>query len=195
MKKLLAATLLAIALPSCAHNAASDYALNRINDLGDAARFSVKAGAGIGIEYEWTRMAGIGLLYEYKCWSAGWSNRELGYWNESIFFWGFIVMHRQEDIHSGSPNPYSGSYGWVFGKEGGNIIELNQPNNPLDMINARLTVMLGLGADLDLRVGEWIDFAVGLFQFDPAGDDHHYSEMRRIEGEEAEETSEEPPAR
>ena len=185
MKKLLAAALLSIALPSCANTSGADYALNRINDVGDILRFNLKGGAGIGVEYEWTRMAGVGLLYEYKCWAVGWGNRELAYWNESILFWGLLVMHHQETINSG-PSPYSGSYGWVFGKEGGNVMEFNDPNNPLDMINTRLTVMAGIGADVDVRVGEAIDFIVGLFQFDPAGDDHHYSEMKRLDEREEE---------
>ena len=181
MKKTLAAALLSLTLlPACATNSGEDYALNRINDFGDMARFNVKAGAGIGLQYEWTRMVGIGLLYEYKTWAAGWTNRELAYWNQSIFYWGAFVEHYSETINSGITRN-TGSYGWVFGKEGGNIIELNDPNNPLDMINVRLNVMLGIGADVDLRVGEAIDFIVGLFQFDPAGDDHHYSEMKRLE--------------
>jgi len=180
MKKLLAATLLALSLPACANNSAGDYALNRINDFGDILRVNVKAGAGIGVEYEWTRMVGIGLLYEYKCWAAGWGNRELAYWNETILFWGAFVMHHQETINSG-PSPYTGSYGWVFEKGGGNLIEMNDPKNPLDMINVRLTAMLGIGADIDLRLGEAVDFVVGIFQFDPSGDDHYYSEMKRVD--------------
>ena len=182
MKKTLAAALLAFSLlPACANTSGSDYALNRINDLGDIARFNLKAGAGIGVEYEWTRMVGVGLLYEYKTWAAGWGNRELAYWNESIMYWGLIAMHHEETINSGLSGPYSGSYGWEFGKEGGNVMQLNDPNNPLDMINVRLTVMAGLGADIDLRLGEAIDFLVGLAQFDPAHDDHHYSEMKRLD--------------
>jgi hypothetical protein len=184
MKKLLAPALLSLALlPACANTSGSDYALNRINDFGDIVRFNVKAGAGIGVEYEWTRMVGLGLLYEHKCWAAGWGNRELGYWNETIFFWGVVIMHHEETINEGMDGYYSGSYGWEFGKEGGNVIQLNDPNNPLDMINARLTVMAGIGADLDVRVGEFFDFLAGLAQFDPAGDDHHYSEMKRTDEE------------
>src|SRR6185436_8706748 len=186
MKKTLSAALLSIALlPACANTSGADYALNRINDLGDVLRFNVKAGAGIGLQYEWTRMVGIGVLDEYKTWAAGWSDRELNYWNQSIMYWGLGIQHYSETINSGIKRN-SGSYGWVFGKEGGNVIELNDPNNPLDMINARLNVMLGIGADLDVRVGEAFDFLVGLAQFDPAGDDHHYSEMKRLEGSEEE---------
>jgi hypothetical protein len=181
MKKTLAAALLSFSLlPACATNSGADYALNRINDLGDLARFNVKAGAGIGVQYEWTRMVGIGILYEYKTWAAGWSNRELAYWNQSIFYWGVFIQHYSETINEGIKRN-SGSYGWVCGKEGGSVMELNDPNNPLDMINVRLNVMLGIGADVDLRLGELIDFVAGLFQFDPAHDDHHYSEMKTLE--------------
>lgn len=188
MKKLFAAALLSssLLLPACASGEGSDYAMNRVNDFVDILRCNLKAGAGIGVEYEWTRLAGVGVLYEYKVWAAGLANRELAYWNESIFFWGLLVMHHQETINSGIGGYYSGSYGWEFGKDGGNLIQLNDPKNPLDMINVRLTVMAGIGADIDLRVGEAIDFVVGLFQFDPADDDKHYSEMKHVDESETE---------
>jgi hypothetical protein len=186
MKKILAAALLSFSLlPSCANTSGADYAVNRLNDLGDILRVNVKAGAGIGIQYEWTRMVGIGVLYEYKTWAAGWSNREMAYWNQSIFYWGLIVQHYSETILSGIDRN-SGSYGWQFGKGGGNVMELNDPDNPLDMINVRLNAMLGIGFDIDVRIGEALDFLVGLAQFDPAHDDRDYSEMRRLEEEAAE---------
>ena len=36
-------------------------------------------------------------------------------------------------------------------------------------------MMLGIGFDMELRVGEVVDFVAGIFQFDPAGDDGDYS--------------------
>jgi len=183
MKKILAAALLSFSLlPACANTSGSDYALNRLNDVGDILRVNVKAGAGVGLQFEWTRMVGIGVLYEYKTWAAGWSNREMAYWNQSIFYWGLVVQHYSEQINSGIDRN-SGSYGWQFNKGGGNVMELNDPDNPLDMINVRLNAMLGIGADIDLRIGEFFDFLVGLAQFDPASDDHEYSEMKRVERE------------
>ena len=187
MKKILAAALLSLSLlPACANTSGADYAVNRLNDLGDILRVNVKAGAGVGIQYEWTRMVGVGVLYEYKTWAAGWSNREMAYWNQSIWYWGLIVQQFNETIHSGIDRN-SGSYGWQFGKGGGNVMLLNDEDNPLDMINVRLNAMLGLGADIDVRIGEALDFLVGLAQFDPAKDDREYSEMRRLE-----EATEEP---
>jgi hypothetical protein len=51
------------------------------------------------------------------------------------------------------------------------------------MLNMRYMLMAGIGFDLDIRVGEVIDFLVGLAQFDPANDDRRYSEMKSVEDE------------
>jgi hypothetical protein len=186
MKKLGSCLLSLALLPACANTTASDYFLNRAGDFVDIVRVNVKAGAGIGAKIEYTRILGAGLLYEYNCWAAGLANRELAYWNETIFSWGLFLAHHEETINSGLDGRMSGSYGWVFGKGGGNLIEFADPDNPLDMINMRGQLMLGLGADLDIRVGEAIDFVLGLFQFDPAHDDRNYSEMRRLDEGESE---------
>lgn len=184
MKTLCACLLSFALLPACANTTGSDYFMNRGGDLVDIVRFNLKAGAGIGAKWEYSRFLHGGLVYEYKCWAVGLANRELGYWNESILSWGLILGYHDETIHSGLDGRYSGDYGWVFGKEGGNIIQFPDPNNPLDMIAIRGILMVGIGADLDVRVGEALDFALGLFQFDPANDDRNYSEMRRLEEEE-----------
>ncbi|MHC5211159.1 MAG: hypothetical protein ACYTG2_10615 [Planctomycetota bacterium] len=180
--KTLCACLLSLALlPSCANTTASDYFLNRGGDLVDILRVNVKAGAGAGAKVEWSRFLHGGILYEYKTWAAGLANRELGYWNETVFAWGVYLGYHDETINQGLDGRMSGSYGWVFGKEGGSVIQFPDPNNPLDMLNVRMIAMFGIGFDVDLRVGEGIDFLLGLFQFDPANDDLNYSEMRRLE--------------
>jgi hypothetical protein len=183
MKKTLAAALLSFALlPACANTSASDYLTNRANDVVDILRINFKAGAGIGAKVEWTRFLGLGIEYDYKVWAAGIANRELTYWNASMWSWGLLLNSHDETIHSGlSDGRLSGDYGWQFGKEGGNFINLNDPNNPLDMLNMRYMLMAGIGFDFDIRVGEALDFLVGLFQFDPANDDLEYSELKTIE--------------
>jgi hypothetical protein len=184
MKKLCACLLSLALLPACANTTASDYFMNRGGDFVDMLRLNAKAGAGIGVKVEWTRFLHLGFVYEHSVWAAGLANRELGYWNESIVSWGLLLGHHQETINSGLDGKMSGSYGWVFGKDGGNVMQFPEADNPLDMLNLRMIWMIGLGLDADIRVGEGLDFILGLFQFDPANDDLDYSEMRRIEEEE-----------
>jgi hypothetical protein len=152
-----------------------------LGDLIDIVRFNGKAGLGIGAKWEYSRFLHGGFVYERKVWAAGLANRELAAWNESVWSWGLVIGHYSETIHQGIDGRYTGNYGWVFGQEGGNLIQFNDPNNPLDMLAVRGTLMLFLGLDLDIRAGEAIDFVAGIFGFDPAGDDRKYSEMKRLE--------------
>ena len=183
MKKMLAACLLSAALlPACASQTMGDYMLNRGGDLVDILRVNVKAGKGIGAKVEWTRMLHGGILWEQDVWAAGLANRELTRWQESVFSWGVLLgYHDEKDVRGVRPgmNRYSGSYGWTFFQNGGNAFEAAEPNNPLDLLTFRAELMLGVGIDLEVRVGEIVDFLVGIFQFDPAGDDHVYSAMEQ----------------
>lgn len=181
--KTLATCLLSLALlPACATQTMGDYLQNRGGDLVDVLRVNVKAGRGIGAKIEYTRMLHLGFGWEQNVWAAGLGNREVTRWQQSLVTWGLLLGYHDEREVRGiesSMNTYSGSYGWTFFQGGGNAFAAADPSNPLDLLTFRGSIMLGIGADVEVRVGEIVDFVVGIFQFDPAGDDHVYSALER----------------
>jgi len=182
--KILAACLLSAALlPACATQTMGDYVLNRGGDIVDILRVNVKAGKGVGVKVEATRMLHLGFGWEEEVWAAGLANREVTRWQQSLVTWGLLLGYHDEREVRGiisNMNTYSGSYGWTFFQGGGNAFDASDPGNPLDLLTFRGSIMLGIGADIEIRVGEIVDFVVGIFQFDPAGDDNVYSAMERM---------------
>jgi len=181
--KCLASLLLVLAmLPACATSDAGDYFTNRGGDLVDIVRGHVMAGKGVAVKGEVTRMLHAGVGWESDVWAWGLANREVTRWRESIFTWGLLLgYHDERNVTGTIDNRVSGSYGWVFGEEGGNGFTMADPDNWLDFLSVRGTLMLGLGIDLEVRVGEAIDFVAGIFQFDPAGDDLAISKLRTVD--------------
>ncbi len=181
--KTLAACVLSLALlPACATSKASDYFINRGGDVVDMLRIHVMAGKGAAVKYELTHLIHFGIGWEQDVWAFGLANREVGRWKESVFTWGVALGHHDErSIEGLDNNRLTGSYGWTFGEKGGNAFEQSDPNNWLDNLTVRITVMLGIGFDVEARFGEFVDFVGGIFQFDPSGDDHAYSTMKKVE--------------
>ena len=179
MKKL--GLLLALPLlAACSSTSAGDYFVNRGADLVDILRVHVAAGKCAAIEVDATRFMSLGITWESDVWCWGLANREVTKWNESVFAWGLLLgYHDEESVVGTSDGRVSGSYGWVFGKEKGTGFQMAEENNPLDVLTFRGTLMLGVGMDLEIRVGEVLDFIAGIFQFDPAGDDIKASEMKK----------------
>ena len=175
IKKPLLASLRSLALclpPACASGSGGSYLINRGGDLVDIVRFHVMAGKGGAVKLEVTRLLQLGAgWYEAKAW--GLHNRELGIWNEKITDWGLVLGYHNEAEVYDIPR-VSGSYGWTFAEDGGSFFQEADPGNPLDFLTVRGTLFLFLGADVEVRVGEVIDFVVGIFQFDPANDDGDY---------------------
>jgi hypothetical protein len=180
MKILAACALVLGLLPSCAGPNAGDYLQNRGGDLADILRLNLKAGKGASAKLEVTRGLHLGIGWESGVWAAGLANREINHWRESVYTWGLILGYHEEREIVGIDGRYSGSYGWNFAPEGGSSFDSADPGNPLDFLTVRATAMLFLGIDAEVRVGEVIDFLVGIFQFDPANDDHPYSQMKRL---------------
>jgi len=180
----IAAFILSIALilPGCSGR--DNYLTNRVADFSDILRVQVMAGAGVGLKVEATRLLQLGFVYTHNNFAAGWANRRLGAWRESIRSWGLIVGHYSEEVSS-PMDYYSGDYGWTFGEDGVGF-QTATGGLDLDLLTFRITGMFGIGADVEVRLGEVIDFIAGIFQFDPAGDDRDYENMRRreeVEGE------------
>jgi hypothetical protein len=162
--------LLGLALaPGCQSN--GTYLGDRAADLGDIIRGHIMIGEAFAAEVEATRYLSLGFTYESEVWSAGILTRDLGTWHESIQSLGIVFGRHDEMRVVGAPR-VSGTYGWNFkGKNAG--FQKADPKNPVDWLTLRGTVAVLLGLDLELRVGEAVDFVVGFFTWDPANDDKH----------------------
>jgi hypothetical protein len=167
--KLLAACLLSLVLlPACQSSGTAHYFSNRGGDLVDVVRGHLILGPAFGARVEVTRFLSAGYLWEDQAWAGGLHNRAIGQWRESIASWGLLIGQHDERGMEGIP-AVSGDYGW-FGKGGGGYSS-DHGDNPLDLLTVRASLAVLLGADLELRVGEAIDFIFGIFTLDPAGDD------------------------
>jgi hypothetical protein len=167
--------LILLGLPACASGSGGSYLFNRGGDLVDILRLHVMGGKGGAVKLEVTRLLHLGLgWYEAKAW--GLHNRELGVWSEKVTDWGLLLGYHNEVEVWDIPR-YSGSYGWSFADDGGSFFQEADPGNPLDFLTVRGTLMLFIGIDVEVRVGEVIDFVVGIFQFDPADDDGDYRDV------------------
>jgi hypothetical protein len=176
--KTLALLLVVTLLPACQSSSAGDYFINRGADLTDILRVHVMAGKAAAAKVDVFRMIHAGIGWEDDAWAWGLANREVTHWRESIFTWGLILGHYDEKSVVGlSDGRVSGSYGWNFGEKG-NTFQVADEKNWLDMLEVRGTLALGVGIDLEIRIGEVIDFVAGIFQFDPSGDDVAVSKLR-----------------
>ena len=145
-------------------------AAQRVSQAAQEAESKGLLGAAIGARVEATRFFSAGYLWEDNAWAGGLHNRAVGSWRESIVSWGILLGQHDEVRMVGVPK-VSGDYGWFMGNDRG--FRAAQPDNPLDLLSLRGTVALALGLDLELRVGEAIDFVLGIFTLDPSGDDRH----------------------
>jgi len=165
MQRLAAVCVLAL-LPACAGT--KNYLDDRVKDLTDVVRLHLIVGNAIGAEVQVTEWIGLGFMYEDDAWAGGWGNRKLTSWDETIRGWGLII-HDWKETTQGITR-YSGSYGWFqTAHVGGPSFSRN--GAPLDFLKVRASVALIFGADVEVRIGEAFDFVVGIFTWDPAGDD------------------------
>ncbi len=156
--------VLALAVAS-ACSAVGDYAADRGHDLEDLLRGHVMAGRGIGAKLELTHFIQLGYDNYYAD-AAGWTGRQWATWREEIFGWGLLVGQHRETLEG--IDRISGSYGWAGGDA---RFDGADSGGPLDWLTLRARLFMFFGVDLEVRVGEVLDFAVGLFGFDPSGDD------------------------
>jgi hypothetical protein len=167
VRRLPALALLLVLLPACGSQ--KHYAENRFRDLTDIVRGHIMAGKVLGAQVEATRFLSLGWTTEDKAWSAGWHKRAFDKWHETISTWGLILGRHEEKLVYGIPR-VSGTYGWSFG--GGWPTYDSTPTKAFwDWFTLRATVAVLIGIDFELRLGEVIDFAGGLFTWDPSEDD------------------------
>lgn len=174
MRRLLPLLLALPLLSAC--QTQENYLLNRGGDLADIIRLAGFAGKGAAVKVEATQLLHLGGGYYGDIVAGGIANREITSWSMSGWTWGLIVGFNEETT---TDIPYySGSYGWDFYGEGPGGFVSADPDNGLDLLTFRATLMLGLGLDAQVRVGEVLDFLAGIFQFDPSQDDYDYLALR-----------------
>ena len=156
--------LLAALLPACA---AGDYLRDRGADLGDILQGHVMIGPGVDAMVDVTRALRFGAgWYEAAC--AGWHDRSLGTWHERVQEGGVFFLHGRDEHTEGTPR-VTGSYGTVSGWGKGRLLQPDETWPKL--LTIRATAFLGLGLDVEVRIGEAIDFVGGFFLWDPSHDD------------------------
>jgi hypothetical protein len=152
-------------LPGCA--GLGHYAHDRAADAVDIVRGHVMIGLGADAMVQVTRALRLGAgFYDAQC--AGLANRELTTWSESVQEGGLLFLNGRFEHTVGVPR-VTGSYGTVapWGEP-----RLLQPDETwVDLFDLRVTAMLGLGIDFELRLGQLLDFVGGVFLWDPAHDD------------------------
>lgn len=159
------ASLLLAALTSCA--AVGDYLSDRGGDLVDTVRVKVMYGVGLGAKVDVTPFIQVGWIW-HDSWAIGLHNRAIGHWDEQVTSWGLVVGHHSEQTER--IDHFTGSYGW---NGSGRFDWPDDGNAFVDSLEVRVQAMgLLLGIDVQLRLGELlIDFPLGIFGFDPSGDD------------------------
>ena len=162
-----AALLLALAVaPGCAGT--KDYLHDRTMDAVDMLRVHIIVGDALGAEVQVTQWVGVGFMYEDKAWAGGLANRKLASWDETIRAWG-LILHNWNEKVKGIPY-YSGSYGY-WQRENQKSMKFYHRDGATELWTLRASAAVIIGADAEVRLGEIFDFAVGLFGWDPAGDD------------------------
>lgn len=161
----LSAGLLAGLLSGCA--SVGDYAHDRAADAVDMLRGHVMIGPGADVMVQVTRALRLGAGY-YDAQCAGLANRELTTWHESVQEGGLLFLNGRYERTVGIRR-LTGSYGTVQGWGSGRLL---QPDETwVDLFDLRVTVMFGVGLDLEVRLGQILDFVGGFFLWDPAHDD------------------------
>ena len=145
--------------------------MQRADDFGDTARFKLMGGIGLGIQAEVTRAIIFGAGY-YEVDSFGFANRSFGIWHERVREGGVFAGFHREDVSEGR-DYYRGNYGFNASPEG--RYSFHEEESGCDFWNLRATIhLVVVGADLELRLGQILDFITGIFGYDMARDDYDF---------------------
>ncbi len=154
-------------LPAC--QSQDTYWQNRFYDATDIVQGHVIAGQAFGAQIEATHFLSLGWTSETNAWCAGWCNRHFSKWHETVSTWGLILGRHDEQKVVGIPR-VSGSYGWKFGK-GWPTYQSDNTQAFMPWFAVRGTVAVIVGVDIEVRLGEVVDFIGGIFTWDPSHDD------------------------
>jgi hypothetical protein len=158
------------ALPGCA-GSSTQYLQNRGADLADIAQFHLIASVGVNAKVEVTRFLALGAGV-HKGYAAGLANRKLGTWRETVVDLGLpMAMNVHVERVADSPTPLvSGSYTFILMDDPWPAYEYDSAL-PSDWLTLRVTAVVLVGIDCELRLNQLFDFAAGVFGSDPLSDD------------------------
>jgi hypothetical protein len=134
----------------------------------------------VDVKVEATRIVGCGGgAYSAQAW--GFVNRHISTWHETIgdlgVFWpkpAFYANLHEESNFVGLPC-VSGSYAFEGSDSSSQAFWPSGAGNAackmLDLLTVRVTAFVFVGFDLELRLGEVADFALGMLGADPCEDD------------------------
>ncbi len=157
---LIAASLLA----ACA--SVGDYAELRALDLSQVVEVHLFGGDGGGVLLEATPLLQLGAV-SYDGYALGWRGRWAGTWRENTHGVGLFL--------GGRGTAYEGA-GWLSADDQeevyGTLPKLTGvPGGALDWMWVRATVGVLVGIDVQVSLGQALDFVAGIFTWDPAHDD------------------------
>jgi len=147
------------------------YLHNRGADLVDIVQLHAVASIGADAKLEVTRFVGVGGG-AYDGYAVGFANRRLGAWRERVYDFGVprFGMNLHAESLDGSAMPIvSGDYEVCL--RGSRSEYEHDSKVPLDWMTIRLTAVVLVGADFELRLGQAVDFFAGVFGRDPSFDD------------------------
>ena len=168
--RVVAFLLLAALCAGCA--GVKDYAENRARDLADIVRGHVMAGVGIDVKLEATTFVALGFG-GYDAWAWGLGDRYFGTWHESVYDFAVPGLNHHEELRMEGVPRVSGSHDFNLSAviRGPDPVYTTDAPRRADWFTLRATVFCFVGVDVELRLGEVIDFVAGIFGGDPSADD------------------------
>ena len=158
----------------------SAWGTDRLRDLTDVVDVRYGTGIGLGVQLDATMLFGTGLGYATVDWTRVWYGRH-SVDNSGTEFFGVILGSALD----GGMCPTDPAHGWfdilfinvsLLGEmdaSGSDDWFVHDDGPPLiDMFRFGGTLFLpGVHGGLHVNVGEVVDFVLGVFFLDPAGDD------------------------
>jgi hypothetical protein len=146
------------------------YLRDRGADFADIVQFHAVASLGADAKLEVTRFVGVGGG-AYDGYAVGFANRRLGAWHERVYDFGVprFGMNLHAERLEGTMPSVSGDYDICL--RGSRSEYAHDSQVPLDWMTLRLTAVVFVGADFELRLGQAVDFVAGVFGHDLSLDD------------------------
>jgi hypothetical protein len=171
-RRVLHVALLAALLACCGCASVGQYFARRGADAADILRLKGMAGLGIDAKVEVTHFLSLGGGIYYAA-AIGIDTRRAGGWEEVVVDFGIPgnTLRRQTGYDGGpAVHTYEFALGsLIFGLPGDPYV--TNETGFAEWLNLRAIAFLFLGADVELRGGELLDFFAGIVGADPSGDD------------------------
>jgi hypothetical protein len=165
------AVLVAAALVLVGCQATETYLVNRGLDASDMVRAQVMAGPGVDVKLEVTHFVGLGFGF-YDASACGLGTRHVGCWEESVEDFGFWINRDHHKLVTDGAEPSRMlrlDPNWIWDHD--EPFYVVTEDGFLPWLSARACLFLFVGAEVEVRGGEILDFAAGLVGLDPSHDD------------------------